>query len=101
VIIGQAKNVDGSIRIEVGPGGGLTSIVLTDAAMRLGQTELADTILDLVRTATAQANQRVKHTMREQLGELSDDELTALGIGHDARLTEAVESTTPDTWRLT
>ena len=86
------------IAVEVGPGGGLRAITLTDKSMRLGNDRLASTILDLVRGATAQANQRARYAMPDALRGLSEAELDALGIGQEAELAEAIEMTTPDTW---
>ena len=49
-----------------------------------------------VASATAQANQRTKHALREALTGLDP---AALGLSQSAALTEQVESTVPDTWR--
>jgi len=86
------------ITVEVAPAGALQTITLTDAALALGRKGLARTILDLVNTATAKANQRAAHAVREDLANLSDDELRELGIGQSAALTESVEAT-PQQWQ--
>jgi hypothetical protein len=99
VITGHARDHHAGITVEVGPGGALQSIRLTNRALRLGRFTLSAKILDLVRTATAHANQRAKNALRDQLTYLDVSELESLGLGHDDRLTESVESTTPDTWR--
>lgn len=94
MITGTARNSQAGITVTVGPGGGLTGLTLAHQSMRLGRQGLAAAILDLVDRATAEATARA----RQEFG-LADSQLDALGMGLDARLAEAVESTTPDTWR--
>ncbi|MFE0023955.1 YbaB/EbfC family DNA-binding protein [Amycolatopsis sp. NPDC059021] len=96
-------NVTGSARrdgvaVEVLPGGALKSLDLTPEALRARGTGLAQTILALVREATAQADRRVVRS--GALAGLDDDELARLGLTRDESLSEAAESTTPDSWRL-
>lgn len=91
-ITGTAAGQRGAIAVEVYPGGALSSITLTDSALRLGPRLLAASILATVAEATAQANQRTKHALR--------DALSGLGLDSDPALIERVESTTPETWRV-
>ncbi|WP_053733731.1 hypothetical protein [Nocardia sp. NRRL S-836] len=92
MITGHAHH-DTGIAIEVGAGGGLRSIALTERSMRLGRAALADEILTLVRLATARANERARHV-------LGAEHLEALGIHADTELAEEIESTTPQSWMV-
>ncbi|MEU7481709.1 YbaB/EbfC family DNA-binding protein [Lentzea sp. NPDC042327] len=89
---GHAHHATG-IAIEVGVGGGLRAITLTERSMRLGRAALADEILTLVRTATARAGERARHV-------LGGEHLEALGIHADPALVEEIESTTPESWMV-
>jgi DNA-binding protein YbaB len=91
-ITGEARAHRGAIAVEVFPGGALSSITLSDRALALDRRELAASILDAVAEATALANERTKHALR--------DALTGLGLDSDPALLERVEATTPQTWRL-
>lgn len=93
-ITGSARR-DG-ISIAVSPGGALRSLELDRAALRLGGARLAETILAVVREATAQANRQAQYAMRDELGGLTANELATLGVSQDDSLTEAA---TPDSWR--
>jgi len=84
------------VSVEVHPGGALSALALTPAALDLGAAVLAATVVETVASATAQANQRTKHALRTALDGL---DLSALGLSHSGALTEQVESTVPDTWR--
>jgi hypothetical protein len=95
VITAEARDYAAGITVEVGPAGGLRAISLNHKSMRLGAEGLAAAILDLVRTATAQANQRARLALPDDLREA---DLDALGIPADTQLAEAIELTTPDTW---
>jgi DNA-binding protein YbaB len=96
---GTARNADGSVRLAVAPGGALRALDIRPAALDLGARHLADTILELAKLATAQANQRATHLMCDVLAGLPPASLAALGCVPDPALVEAVESTTPDTWQ--
>ncbi|WP_158882636.1 YbaB/EbfC family DNA-binding protein [Amycolatopsis anabasis] len=98
-ISGRADDRAHGIEVEVGPGGALRRLELQPEALQLGRHGLATAILDLVRKANAQASQRTRHALRDELAGLTGDELELLGLTQDAALTESVESTTPDTWR--
>jgi DNA-binding protein YbaB len=89
----------GGIRVEVYPGGALSSLSLDRRAMALGSGGLSAAILAAVDEATAVANQRTKAALREALDGLGEHELTLLGLNQDKALTERAESTTPDSWR--
>jgi hypothetical protein len=91
-ITGSVNAHRGAISVEVFPGGALSALTLTDRALALGPRLLAATILDAVAEATALANQRTKHALR--------DALTGLGLDSEADLVERVEATTPETWRV-
>ncbi|HEY7596015.1 MAG TPA: YbaB/EbfC family nucleoid-associated protein [Actinophytocola sp.] len=90
---------DRGIRVEVYPGGALSSLTLDRRAMALGSQGLSAAILAAVGDATAVANQRTKAVLREALDGLGEDELTMLGLTQDNATTERAESTTPDSWR--
>lgn len=89
----------GGIRVEVYPGGALSSLALDRRAMAHGSRALAAGILAAVEEATAVANQRTKAALREALDGLGEDELTLLGLNQDVAATERAEATTPDSWR--
>ncbi|MCX2951580.1 YbaB/EbfC family DNA-binding protein [Lentzea sp. NEAU-D7] len=91
MITGHAQAT--GISIEVGVGGGLRALTLTERSMRLGRAALADEILTLVRIATARANEQARHT-------LGDEHLETLGLHLDAELSEEIESITPESWMV-
>ncbi|MGQ0838629.1 YbaB/EbfC family nucleoid-associated protein [Actinokineospora sp.] len=95
-ITGSAQAHGGAIRVEVFPGGALSTLELRDAALRLGSRGLSDAVLGAVREAAALANQRTRHALDTALAGLDP---ALLGLDQDATLTERVEATTPDTWR--
>ncbi len=80
---------DRVITVEVEPGGALRDLRIEEAALRLGPQELSKRILGLVERATAQASRRL---------ELEDAD--SLCLGTSAELAEAIEETTPETWRV-
>jgi DNA-binding protein YbaB len=90
---------DRGIRVEVFPGGALSSLSLDRRSMALGSQTLSAAILAAVDDATAVANQRTKAALRDALDGLGEDELTLLGLNQDGARTERAESTTPDSWR--
>jgi hypothetical protein len=96
-------NVTGSARldgvaVEVLPGGSLKSLELTPEALRARGTNLARTILALVREAAVQADRRAVEA--GVFAGLDVDERARLGVTGDESLSEAAERTTPDSWRL-
>jgi len=96
-ITGDAR--DSGVEARVYPGGALAALTLTAPALDLGAARLAATIVDVVAEATARANRRTRHALRDALTGLDERDLTALGLDKDETLTERVESTTPQTWR--
>jgi len=90
----------GGIKVEVYPGGALSSLSLDRRAMTLGSRGLADAILATVHEATAVANQRTKAALRDALDGLGEDDLALLGLQQEAAMTERAEATTPDSWRM-
>lgn len=84
----------------VTPGGGLVDLELTEFATRRDADDLAAAILLAVDKATAEANALALHSLGPLVVGLSDVDLQRLGIGQDAELTDAAESTTPDTWQV-
>lgn len=93
-ITGHARR-DG-VEVAVGPGGALSSLTLTNAALALGPAALASTVLAAVEEATALANQRTRHALRDSLAGVDP---AAVGFAQSEELTERVESTVPTTWR--
>ena len=85
------------VTAEVCPGGALAGLALTRSALDQGATALAAAVVDAVAAATAQANQRTKHALREVLTGVDP---AALGLTQAESLTERAESTVPDTWRV-
>ena len=96
-ITGEAASAGVSARVH--PGGALAGLSLTGPALDLGAVRLASTIVEVVAEATARANRRTQHALREALTGLDERDLNALGLDRDESRTEQVESTTPQTWR--
>jgi hypothetical protein len=90
---------DRGIRVEVYPGGALSSLSLDRRAMSLGSQGLSSAILAAVNDATAVANQRTKAALRDALDGLGEQDLSTLGLTQENALTERAEATTPDSWR--
>lgn len=84
------------VTAEVLPGGALAGLTLSQQAVDQGATALAGAVVEAITLATAQANQRTKHALREAL---TGVDVSALGLTQSASLTEQAESTVPDTWR--
>ncbi|OLR95150.1 hypothetical protein [Actinokineospora bangkokensis] len=89
---GSAHSRD--VLVEVAPGGALLDLRIDEPALRRGGQALAQELLELVRRATAVADQRARHTLG-----LTDRDAEVLGLTADTELTEHAEATTPDTWR--
>jgi YbaB/EbfC DNA-binding family protein len=96
-VTGSARG-DG-VSVEVLPGGALHSLELTPEALRAGGAALSRTILALVRRSAAQANQRAKSAVADDVDGLRPEELAGLGLTQEESLTEAAERTTPDSWK--
>lgn len=86
-----------TVAVTTYPGGGLAGLKIDDHALSLGPARLAETVLDLVRTATAKANQKTKHALHDVLGDLPEAHIEALGLGHDK---DQADATLPDKWEL-
>lgn len=78
-ISGEAATGDGAITVEVGPGGLLTDVRLTNAALRSGSEVVAAQIMELSRTATRRAGDRMYRVLAPMLGPGGERQLTALG----------------------
>lgn len=90
---------DRGVRVEVYPGGALSSLSLDRRAIALGSAGLSAAVLAAVNEATAVANQRTKAALHEALDGLGEHDLTLLGLAQDGAMTERAEATTPDSWR--
>jgi hypothetical protein len=88
------------LAVEVGPGGVLRGLTITDRAMRGGGEHLARTLLRLSATATATANRRTALALADELGGLSEQDRGALGLRVDPAENSSVEHTVPDTWEV-
>lgn len=106
-ITGTARHA--GVTVEVVPGGALRTLELTADALRRGGPRLADAILHAVREAAAEANERARHALEAELGDLggpsglgglSGAELSRLGLGTEKDLADRAEDTTPDSWRV-
>lgn len=97
-ITGSARG-DG-VSVEVLPGGALHSLELSPEAVRRGGAALTRTILALVHEAAAQANERAKSALADDLAGLHESDLAGLGLTQEAGLTESAERTTPGSWRV-
>lgn len=84
------------VRAEVCPGGALAGLTLSQQAVDQGAAALAGTVVEAIALATAQANQRAKHALRDALAGVDP---SLLGLAQSESLTEQAESTVPDTWR--
>jgi hypothetical protein len=80
------------VAVEVFPGGALSALTLSLAALALGPRELATSIVDTVAAATAAANQRTTHALGVAL--------SVLGLETTSPMVERAESTTPETWMV-
>lgn len=89
----RAHDPDTGIAVEVGPAGALRGLTLDSRSLRLGRDGLARAVLELVETATARADRRARFALR-----LAEEEVAALGLV--VAEPEAVEETTPTTWRV-
>ena len=76
---GRAESGDGAIQVEVAPGGLLTEVRLTHAALRSGTDALAQQILTLAHTATRRAGDRMYRALSPVLGPEGDATLASLG----------------------
>jgi hypothetical protein len=71
-VVGKASSPDGTIDVQVAPGGLLTGLTIHRSALRHGSAVLADQIFELAQRATRRAGDRMYHALssavdREQL----------------------------------
>ncbi|RZS36843.1 hypothetical protein EV193_10677 [Herbihabitans rhizosphaerae] len=78
-LAGSAKSPDGTISVTVAPGGLITGITLTEAALAGGSTELARNISKLVERATRRAGDAVYRALAPALPAGALGELASLG----------------------
>lgn len=78
-VTGQAASDDGSISVEVDPGGLLSQLRLTRSALRFGADAIAQQIMELADRATRRAGDRMYHTLAPVLGESGAKHLRSLG----------------------
>ncbi|MEC3978483.1 YbaB/EbfC family nucleoid-associated protein [Amycolatopsis sp. H20-H5] len=77
-VVGRAESGDGAIKVEVAPGGLLTGVTLSRAALRSGPDAIAAQIMELANRATRRAGERMYHALAPVLGE-NDPNLKSLG----------------------
>ena|GEM_PF-6977570 len=78
-VSGQARSSDGTVRVEVQPGGGLTDVQLTHQALQDGADALARQITELAATATRRAGDRMYRTLAPVFGTGAREQLVSLG----------------------
>ncbi|WP_158886464.1 YbaB/EbfC family nucleoid-associated protein [Amycolatopsis anabasis] len=78
-ISGKAEAPDGAIRVEVNPGGMLTSVKLTPLALRSGAEAVAEQIMHLANRATRRAGDQMYHALAPVLGPSGEKHLRSLG----------------------
>ena len=76
---GKAETGDGAVQVVVAPGGLLTEVRLTHAALRSGTDALAEQIVALAHTATRRAGDRMYRVLSPVLGPAGDATLASLG----------------------
>jgi hypothetical protein len=79
-VTGKAESADGSISVEVSPGGLLAEIELSRSALRFGSDAIAQQILDLSDRATRRAGDKMYHTLAPVLGDSGAKHLQSLGF---------------------
>jgi hypothetical protein len=79
-VVGRAESPDGAVRVQVAPGGLLTDVRLTRAALRGGAEGIAKQIVELAGRATRRAGDRMYHTMAPVLGRGGEQHLRSLGF---------------------
>lgn len=78
-ITGRADLGDGSVGIEVAPGGQLTEVRLSAAALNRGPQVLAQQIFELAQRATRQAGASMHAALSPVLGDSGEKHLASLG----------------------
>jgi hypothetical protein len=97
-ITAAATDHDSGVAVEVGPGGALRGVTITDRALRAGGAELARTLLRLSASATATANRRTALAVEREFGPLRAEDKAALGLHVDPAAD--LEETVPDRWEV-
>lgn len=78
-VSGTAESADGAILVEVSPGGMLTNVRVSPAALRAGSDAIAQQILDLAERATRRAGDAMYRALAPVLGPDGDRQLASLG----------------------
>jgi hypothetical protein len=78
-ITGRASSPDGGIEVEVAPGGLLTGLRLSPAALSVDMETLARNITSLADRATRRAGSNMHKALSPVLGERGEKHLTSLG----------------------
>lgn len=76
---GNAETADGAIRVRVKPGGLLSEVQITEAALRSGSEVVAAQILTLANRATRRVGERMYHALAPVLGPAGEPHLRSLG----------------------
>jgi hypothetical protein len=79
-VTGKAEASDGSISVEVNPGGLLAEIHLTRSALRFGSDSIAEQIMELSNQATRRAGDKMYQALAPVLGESGAKHLQSLGF---------------------
>lgn len=79
-LTGQARSADGSITVVVSPGGMLTDVTLTPAALRRGSAVVSREVVALAARATRQASGRLHRALSRALDPAATRSLGALGL---------------------
>ena len=90
-ITGQARSADGSITVVVSPGGVLTDVRMTPAALRRGSAEISREVLALAARATRQASGRLHRALSGVLDPAATRSLERLGLPPPERRPEPDE----------
>jgi hypothetical protein len=79
-VTGKAESGDGSIGVEVSPGGLLAGVNLTRSALRFGSDSIAQQIMELSNLATRRAGDKMYQALAPVLGESGTKHLQSLGF---------------------
>ncbi|PXY32599.1 YbaB/EbfC family nucleoid-associated protein [Prauserella muralis] len=78
-VAGRAESADGAIQVQVAPGGLLTDVRLTHAALRAGTDAVAQQVMELAQRATRRAGDRMYRALAPVLGPDGERHLASLG----------------------
>ncbi len=62
-VVGKASSPDGTIEVQVAPGGLLTGLTIHRSTLRHGSAVLADQIIELAQRATRRAGDKMYHAL--------------------------------------